>query len=75
MLGAYQEEEDENSILGGIIFGSINHVSVESCSISYFPSIGGVINGVVDSDNYTFNIHVSSQINKTGNNYLPNWLG
>ena len=67
LLVAYQEEEDENSILGGIIFGSINHVSVESCSISYFPSIGGVINGVVDSENYTFNIHVSSQINKTGN--------
>ena len=60
-------EENENSTMGGIIFGSINHVYVESCSISYFPSIGGVINGLVDSENYTFSILVSSQINKTGN--------
>ena len=60
-------EENENSTMGGIIFGSINHVYVESCSISYFPSIGGVIKGLVDTENYTFSILVSSQINKTGN--------
>lgn len=65
LLVAY--EGYDNSTMGGIIFGSINHIYVESCSISYFPSVGGVIKGLVDLENYTFSIQVSSQINKSGN--------
>ncbi len=69
LLIAYETDplnENESSI-GGTIHGSINHVFVETCSVSYFPSAGGVINGLVDTINHTFEIHVSSQINKTGN--------
>jgi len=68
LLVAYEADPiNENESTGGTIYGSINHAFVESCSISYFPSIGGVISGMVNSLNHTFDIHVSSQINKTGN--------
>jgi len=69
LLIAYESDavDEEGSSTGGTIYGSINHLFVETCSVSYFPSVGGVINGVVDAENNTFEIHVSSQINKTGN--------
>jgi len=68
LLVAYEADPiNENESTGGTIYGSINHAFVESCSISYFPSVGGVISGLIDLENHTFNIHVSSQINKTGN--------
>ncbi len=68
LLVAYEADPiNENESTGGTLYGSINHEFVESCSISYLPSFGGVIHGLVDSENHTFSIQVSSQINKTGN--------
>ncbi|MBJ24459.1 MAG: hypothetical protein CMB64_07315 [Euryarchaeota archaeon] len=66
LLVAYESpvSDDENDF--GSIYGSITHLFVESCTISYLPSEGGVIGGAIDSENYTFNIQVSSIINKTG---------